>query len=97
MKYLQSAEFAANAETTNRALWFKRNAPIEAFWTRTSQKIFQSTLDVDTLVTKINAEISHLGYGRKTRADEKLGASWSGLPAQCHLVLAVAARDKHNI
>ena len=35
---------------------------------------FQSTLDVDTLVTKINAEISHLGYGRKTRADEKLGS-----------------------
>jgi hypothetical protein len=33
-----------------------------------------STLDVDTLVTKINAEISHLGYGRKTRADEKLGS-----------------------
>jgi hypothetical protein len=30
---LQSAEFAANAETTNRALWFKRNAAIEAFWT----------------------------------------------------------------
>ena len=31
-------------------------------------------MDADTLVDKINAQVTHLGFGRKARPDEKLGS-----------------------
>jgi hypothetical protein len=35
---------------------------------------FRSELDADTLMGKINAQVSHLGFGRKTSPVEKLGS-----------------------
>lgn len=96
--YLQSIEFADSIKETRRgAVWFKRNANIEAFWTHSRNLIefltrpksvdltvssasardfadkFEPSLDMGPLMTLINEQVSHLGYGRKSRIIEKLG------------------------
>jgi hypothetical protein len=35
---------------------------------------FRSQLHADTILEKINAQVSHLGFGRKTSPSEKLGS-----------------------